>query len=403
MYKLLNKQNKINYSNNAAELGLINKLNKFGTVYYCGSNNRMDNNVFMQNIWNKQKTLNSNIQFKNCFSNVHYSNGDSYYLITQNGQLYVGGQGDGYVLGTNRHDNQRSFRKVATDNIWKKVTGRYGADGNYPTSYFLTQNGKLFFSGRQNYAFYGNGSYINLGNIVTQFDDNGVLVQDIQCFYGGSIILDKDGYIWSKGYNRYGQLGDGNSGTSNDNQRQNYYRKIALPNETPKNDWVKIAASFYSCYALNRRGQLYSWGYNQYGGLGIGNNQECKSTPQLVSNGSLLFDDVSAGSYHMICKDIEGNIYTVGRNNYGQLGDGTTIDKNSLTKIFSNINARKVVAGQYNSAVIDVQGGCYCVGYSNNTIINGYTGNVLQWLKLGYVNKITHISMCKNSFCLIGE
>ena len=47
----------------------------------------------------------------------------------------------------------------------------------------------------------------------------------------------------------------------------------------------------------------------------------------------------------MICKDIEGNIYTVGRNNYGQLGDGTIIDKNSLTKIFSNVNARKVVAG----------------------------------------------------------
>ena len=218
--------------------------------------------------------------------------------------------------------------------------------------------------------------------------------------YGGSLILDKDGYIWSKGYNSEGQLGNGQF--RDFEEKQKYYQKISLVDKQPQNNWVKIAAGYNFCCAINSNGQLYVWGCNQYGQLGDGTTKN-KNKPQLLTNGKILFDDVSAGSYHMICKDIQGNIYTVGRNNCGQLGDGTTVDKIQLTKIFSNINARKVVAGQYSSAIIDNNGGCYCVGYSNNTIINGYIGNILQWTKIGYKNNITHISMSKNNFCLIGE
>ena len=369
--------------------------------YYDGNNTKKPQDAYWYNCTVKQYYIqDQTIKYKSCFSNVHCDNGDSYYLITSDGKLYVGGQGQYYILGRNSHSDVTYFTQIAAGYNWKKVVGRYSASGSQPTCYFLTQEGDLFFSGRQTYAYYGNGSQQALQNVITQFNQSGVKVEDIQCMYGGSLILDKDGYIWSKGYNREGQLGNGQF--RDWDGKQNYYQKISLIDKQPQNNWVKIAAGYNFCCAINSNGQLYVWGGNQYGQLGDGTTVN-KNKPQLLSNGKILFDDVSAGSHHIICKDIQGNIYAIGRNNYGQLGDGTTVDKNQLTKIFSKINARKVVAGQYSSAIIDNNGGCYCVGYCKNTIVNGYTGNILQWTKLGYKNNIAHISMSKNNFCLIGE
>ena len=42
----------------------------------------------------------------------------------------------------------------------------------------------------------------------------------------------------------------------------------------------------------------------------------------------MKFDLVAGGSNHQMAVDENGNVWIVGSNEYGQLGDGTQIDKN---------------------------------------------------------------------------
>ena len=67
---------------------------------------------------------------------------------------------------------------------------------------------------------------------------------------------------------------------------------------------------------------LYSWGYNNYGQLGL-NNTTNYSSPKQV--GSLTnWSSVSSGSYHTLSIKTDKTFWSWGRNNYGQLGLGNT-------------------------------------------------------------------------------
>ena len=101
-YCSLNNVNQYGYikkTKNASQIGLNENIQKYGCVYFCGRNDVISNNQYMQHVWKSKKQLNVNVKFKSCFSDTHYNGRTSYYLITQNGQLYVGGQADYYVLG----------------------------------------------------------------------------------------------------------------------------------------------------------------------------------------------------------------------------------------------------------------------------------------------------------------
>ncbi|MBK7958377.1 MAG: hypothetical protein IPK03_09810 [Bacteroidetes bacterium] len=84
--------------------------------------------------------------------------------------------------------------------------------------------------------------------------------------------------------------------------------------------------------ALTANGQVYTFGYNQYGQLG-NNTLINSSSPVAVLKGmyagtSLLGDSISnpitalaGGFYHSAAIARDGTIYTFGNNTFGQLGD----------------------------------------------------------------------------------
>ena len=91
--------------------------------------------------------------------------------------------------------------------------------------------------------------------------------------------------------------------------------------------------------------QIYSWGCNGNGQLGIGNTitgyypQLVKTqtifTSVCVYNYVILFKmyncsllmQMSAGSLHVLAVNDCGHLFTWGCNSHGQLGDGTIADK----------------------------------------------------------------------------
>ena len=138
------------------------------------------------------------------------------------------------------------------------------------------------------------------------------------------------------GRNFQGQLGDG-TGTN---------RSVPVPVLGPPGvTYISVSAGQeYTCAVATTTGDVYCWGRNQDGQLGDG-TQVGKSTPTLVV-GRHTFGSVSAGDGHT-CGVTTGNVaYCWGRNSLGQIGDGTSslLDRTTPTLVvgghaFSSVSA----------------------------------------------------------------
>ena len=77
-------------------------------------------------------------------------------------------------------------------------------------------------------------------------------------------------------------------------------------------------------YALLQNGTVYSWGTsNDYGQLGR-NDSMLDNTPGLI-DGLKDIIKIGSGTYFGIALSSDGTLYTWGRNDKGQLGNGTCL------------------------------------------------------------------------------
>ena len=107
---------------------------------------------------------------------------------------------------------------------------------------------------------------------------------------------------------------------------------------------------------IDEQGNLYSRALsrNDYGELGNGTTYISEKLIQ-ISKGK-KFSQISASEYHNLAIDNDGKLYSWGYNNYGQLGDGTTKNKLEPTLIMSGHKFVQVATGDYHSLAIDDEG-----------------------------------------------
>ena len=121
-----------------------------------------------------------------------------------------------------------------------------------------------------------------------------------------------------------GQLGDG---TTSDRSRA-----VLLTDGggTPITDVVAVAASVHSSLALKRDGRVLAWGNNLYGQLGDGTLVD-RLRPVAVLDTTTLpltgVEAIAAGSYYSLALTATGRVLSWGLNNNGQLGDGTATNR----------------------------------------------------------------------------
>ena len=87
--------------------------------------------------------------------------------------------------------------------------------------------------------------------------------------------------------------------------------------------------------AVTTAGELYAFGINEYGQLGVGNN-ETQELPQLVTAvaGKPIIQAVGGGNHSVVLTEA-GEVYTMGRNENGELGLGDTAERVVPTQILS--------------------------------------------------------------------
>lgn len=169
--------------------------------------------------------------------------------------------------------------------------------------------------------------------------------------------IGKDGKLYTFGLNDYGQLG----------------RPGALGGST----WVpgvveglpdmpvrSFDATHYSLLIVMANGDLYSAGYNYHGQCGVPTNWRSSAhrhVPELVMKN---VQAVACGVYHVVVLMENGDVYTFGYNNHGEMGDGTSADRWQPTKVAEG--ARYIACGYHTTMYITYDGKLFTTGYNGN-------------------------------------
>ncbi|MEY2625942.1 MAG: hypothetical protein RL412_1717 [Pseudomonadota bacterium] len=127
-----------------------------------------------------------------------------------------------------------------------------------------------------------------------------------------TLVRRSNGTIASWGYNNDGQRGDGTVTSASDT-----IGTVTLPSGRTAR---QIAAGGSHALALLDNGDVYAWGGNDSGQLGLG-DLLFRSLPAKVSLPAPAVA-VAAGRLHSVALLEDGRVFTWGANNFGQLGDG---------------------------------------------------------------------------------
>lgn len=117
----------------------------------------------------------------------------------------------------------------------------------------------------------------------------------------------------------------------------------------PGNKYIKVCAGRSWGMALNEDGKVYSIGLNEYGQLGTGSTVAQSTSFQTVSLNANI-RDISCGSDHGVAMDINGNIYGWGSDAVSQLGSLNASSSGGTASNGSPLPAGKRLYSEWSSA-----------------------------------------------------
>ncbi|KAJ8000715.1 hypothetical protein DPEC_G00183230 [Dallia pectoralis] len=183
-------------------------------------------------------------------------------------------------------------------------------------------------------------------------------LKEVACGERHSLFLLHDGSVYACGSNSCGQLGHEQPGNSPDRVRALNSQKIAL-----------VSCGRAHSMALNEQGQVFAWGAGGGGQLGLGTAKETVPIPRLIRK---LCDhrisQIMCGNQHCIALSKDGQLFTWGQNSSGQLGLGmgepSTLSPQPL-KSLSGIPLAQITAGGDHSFALSLSGAVFGWGKNN--------------------------------------
>lgn len=128
--------------------------------------------------------------------------------------------------------------------------------------------------------------------------------------------------------------------------------------------FVSLAAGDFHTCGLTADGTAHCWGDNWEGRLGIGINQGSRNTPVPVST-DRRFVQIAGGEGHTCGLEGNGTVSCWGRNNHGQLGDGSSAQRTLPTLVRTTQRFTEISAGFYHTCGVTVSAEVWCWGHNN--------------------------------------
>ncbi|KAL5014995.1 hypothetical protein ScPMuIL_009265 [Solemya velum] len=186
-------------------------------------------------------------------------------------------------------------------------------------SLFLTESGELYSCGLGADGQTGLNNFMSVGRVQqVEGDIEGTKIVDVMGKGDCTLALSEEGQLFAWGNSEYGQLS-----MVTDHTQVNVARCLPVQN---CGKVIKAAAGGSICALLNDKGEVYVWGF---GILGKGPKLESSVTPTQIPG--ILFGrnelqpdtivvDICCGLNYFAALTDKGDIYTWGRNKLGCLG-----------------------------------------------------------------------------------
>jgi hypothetical protein len=163
-------------------------------------------------------------------------------------------------------------------------------------------------------------------------------IDRIICGSKHSFAISKDNDIYAWGSNSFGQLGIDDITKPRRRLEPELINRFRILNEKV----VNICCGKNHSIALTENGDVYRWGSNIYGQSGIVNGYLI-ATPTFLNIGEgIKFKRVQCGSHHTLLLSTNGDLYSFGYNVFGQLGIGKN-NKMSNPEIVQFPNKQKIL------------------------------------------------------------
>ncbi|TPP66240.1 hypothetical protein FGIG_03179, partial [Fasciola gigantica] len=187
----------------------------------------------------------------------------------------------------------------------------------------------------------------------------------VSCGYKHTLLLNRDGEVFSAGANEFGQLGR--------NKSENFEMIQALKDHTI----VDITCGAYHNAAISYTGRLYTWGCNSNGQLGReGDDPSVKMVRSLAEHRVVqasfwaLSRTASLGLEHSLVLTETSDVYVFGANIWGQLGLGFRSEEPTpfpqKLACLAGLPIRCIAAGGHHSAVLTMSGSVFTWGANKN-------------------------------------
>ena len=205
--------------------------------------------------------------------------------------------------------------------------------------------------GRNQWGALGNGTITNvlIPTFILNEDDNSNFenIKEIKTTGQSTYLKTTDNNVYFFGSNSYGKFGDSNYGAIN-----YYYPQLV------NHSFEQYSMYYHHTCSIDASNRTYCFGRNVFGQIGDGTTINT-NIPLLVSG--LNIQKISVGGVHS-CGINSNEIYCWGDNTYGQLGNNT--NTNSLFPLTVNINENiaELFTGYVNNCVVLNAGIVKCWG-----------------------------------------
>ena len=248
----------------------------------------------------------------------------------------------------------------------------------------LSNDGTLYSFGYNTFGQLGLG-HINHVSLPTPIPNLPKITQ-VSCGFNFTVCVDCEGFIWSFGENKYGQLG---------NRSKKKFNGFNVPQKILNIPPVlSVSCGAQHTLMITNDDNLWSCGRNDFGQLCLG-NKENQLKPQKTSFSNIL--KISSGHYHSLFQNYNGEIFACGYNYCGACGLGhfnySQIGPNLIPNAPSNIV--QFVCGHHHNLFLDSEGNVYSVG-DNKSGELGLGHNTKQ----NELNKIPNIPPTKIIACV---
>ncbi|KAK1124707.1 hypothetical protein K0M31_006071 [Melipona bicolor] len=297
----------------------------------------------------------------NCVSKVHmalvYGNlGNEALIVTTDKVVYALGCNTSGCLGIG----------VSHSTLYpKKVEALCGKDiktfahGRGPHVLALTEEGKIYSWGHNNHGELGNNSTNHMiPTLVTRNLTNEFIV-DVACGSHHCLALTKEGKVYAWGENTRGQVG--NSVNINEDTPMKVNSKLA------DKTIICISCGQSSSMTVTDSGEIYGWGCNQVGQLGIGNYVNQVNPCKVTTLVGIVIEKIVCGYAHVLALSNKGVLYVWGGNNCGQLG----LDESRKT----NVCSPRQLAVKEMGRVLDIASS----HYNHISVAMGEGNRIFMW------------------------